>query len=82
MPQELNGWAVVDGHHLHRIFRFPDFVQALDFVNRIGAVAESQNHHPDLLLSWGKVEVTTFTHTANGLTEKDYVLARAIDQLN
>src|SRR4051794_15387965 len=82
MPLEaIKDWAVVDGHHIRRVFRFPDFSQALDFTNRIGAVAEAQGHHPDLLLTWGKVEVTSYTHTTNGLTEKDYTLAAAIDQL-
>jgi 4a-hydroxytetrahydrobiopterin dehydratase len=74
------GWTVVDGHHLYRKYTFPDFVQALAFVNRVGAIAEAQGHHPDLLLGWGKVEITTFTHTTNGLTDKDYVLAAAIDK--
>jgi len=78
---EIRGWEVVDGHHLHKTFRFPDFKTALDFVNRVGAVAEEQNHHPDLLLGWGKVEVTTFTHTSGGLTGRDYKLAAAIDQI-
>jgi 4a-hydroxytetrahydrobiopterin dehydratase len=75
------GWNVVDGHHIHKTFTFPDFVRALAFVNRIGAVAEEQQHHPDLLLGWGKVEVISFTHTVDGLTEKDYLLASAIDQV-
>jgi 4a-hydroxytetrahydrobiopterin dehydratase len=74
------GWTVVDGHRLYRKYTFPDFVQALAFVNRVGAIAEAQGHHPDLLLGWGKVEITTFTHTTNGLTDKDYVLAAAIDK--
>jgi 4a-hydroxytetrahydrobiopterin dehydratase len=72
---------VVGGHHIQKKFSFPDFVTALAFVNRIGAVAEEQQHHPDLLLGWGKVEVTSFTHTVDGLTEKDYALAAAIDQV-
>ncbi len=83
MPEishNLRGWETVEGHHLHKVFTFPDFKTALAFVNRVGAVAEEQNHHPDLLLKWGSVEVTTFTHTANGLTDKDYLLAAAIDR--
>ncbi|MCU1325524.1 MAG: phhB [Bryobacterales bacterium] len=82
MPIEnIKSWTVVDGHHIHKVFRFPDFLKALEFVNRIAVVAEAQNHHPDLLLTWGKVEVTSYTHTADGLTEKDYTLAAAIDGL-
>jgi 4a-hydroxytetrahydrobiopterin dehydratase len=75
-----DGWEVVDGHHLYRKYTFPDFKSALDFVNRAGAIAEEQCHHPDLLLAWGRVEVTTYTHTANGLTGSDYLLAAAIDK--
>jgi len=76
------GWIVVDDHHIQKTYRFPDFAKALEFVNKVGYVAEAQNHHPDILLSWGKVEITTFTHTANGLTEKDFTLAAAIEDLN
>ena len=74
-----DGWQVVNNHHLMRIYKFPDFVQALAFVNRVGAIAESANHHPDIELSWGKVVVKTYTHTSNGITEKDYALAKRID---
>ena len=74
------GWDVVEGHHLHRKYTFPDFRTALDFVNRVGAIAEDQGHHPDISLTWGKVEITTFTHSSGGLTDKDYILAAAIDK--
>ena len=77
----LPEWMVVNGHHLHRLFKFPDFVTALDFVNRAGAVAEEQGHHPDLLLGWGKVEVTIWTHDSDGLTESDFELAAKIGRL-
>jgi 4a-hydroxytetrahydrobiopterin dehydratase len=75
-------WTASSEHHLHRQFRFPDFQQALDFVNRVGAVAEEQGHHPDMLLSWGKVEVTLWTHKIDGLTESDFIMAAKIDRLN
>ena len=74
-------WEVADEHHLHRIFKFPDFKQALNFVNRVGAAAEEQGHHPDILLAWGKAEITLWTHSVNGLTERDFILAAKIDQL-
>jgi len=78
---QLPQWKVVDEHHITRVFTFPDFKQALDFVNRVGAVAEEQGHHPDLLLSWGKVEVTLWTHKVDGLTESDFIMAAKIDAL-
>ena len=78
---QIPGWEAPNDHHLFRVFRFPDFKQALDFVNRVGALAEEQGHHPDLLLAWGKVEVTIYTHKIDGLTESDFVLAAKIDPL-
>ncbi len=74
-------WSVVDEHHLARAYKFPDFKTALAFVNRVGALAEEQGHHPDLLLAWGKVEVTLWTHAVDGLTESDFILAAKIDRL-
>lgn len=74
-------WSIENSHHLRREFRFPDFADALAFVNQVGALAEAEGHHPDLHLSWGKVAVTIWTHKINGLTESDFVLAAKIDAL-
>ena len=74
-------WKVVDEHHIVRSFKFPDFKSALAFVNSVGEVAEQQGHHPDILLGWGKAEITTWTHAVDGLTESDFILAAKIDQL-
>ncbi len=74
-------WKAVNEHHITRTFTFPDFRKALDFVNRVGEVAEQQGHHPDILLTWGKVEVTLWTHKIDGLTESDFIMAAKIDQL-
>lgn len=68
-------WTLVNEHHLEKQFTFKNFVQALDFTNRVGAIAEEQNHHPDILLTWGKVTVTIWTHKIDGLTESDFVFA-------
>jgi 4a-hydroxytetrahydrobiopterin dehydratase len=81
LSHQLPNWEVVNEHHLHRIFKFPDFVKALAFVNRVGAIAEEQGHHPDILLTWGKAEITIWTHAVNGLTESDFILAAKIDNL-
>ena len=78
---ETPDWSVIDEHHLTRTFPFPDFKTALEFVNRVGALAEEQGHHPDILLAWGKAVVTIWTHKINGLTESDFVLAAKIDRL-
>ena len=79
--RQLQNWEIVDSHHLLRVFPFPDFQKALDFVNKVGQVAEQQAHHPDLLLTWGKVEVKIWTHKIDGLTESDFILASKTDQL-
>ena len=74
-----NGWRAVEAHHLDKEYRFPDFVQALAFVNRVGAIAEEQGHHPDIHLTWGKVRIEIWTHKIDGLTESDFVLAAKFD---
>ncbi|MCB9709053.1 MAG: 4a-hydroxytetrahydrobiopterin dehydratase [Myxococcales bacterium] len=80
--RELGGeWQLVDGHHLSKTFAFENFIQALDFVNRVGELAESEGHHPDILLSWGKVRLDIWTHKIDGLTESDFILAAKSDQL-
>jgi len=81
LSHQLPNWNVVDDHHLTRSFKFQDFQKALDFVNRVGAIAEEQGHHPDILLTWGKAEITIWTHKVDGLTESDFILAAKIDQL-
>lgn len=80
--RSVPAWSVSAEHHLRREFKFPDFKQALDFVNRVGALAEEQGHHPDILLAWGKVAVTLWTHKIDGLTESDFIMAAKIDRLN
>lgn len=74
-------WNVLNEHELTRAFKFPDFVTALDFVNRIGKVAEAEGHHPDIELGWGRVGVKIYTHKVDGLTESDFILAAKIDAL-
>ena len=78
---QLEGWTVISEHHLAKRFTFPNFKEGLDFVNRVGAIAEEEGHHPDIFLAWGKVEITIFTHKADGLTESDFVLAAKIDRV-
>jgi 4a-hydroxytetrahydrobiopterin dehydratase len=81
LHSEIPEWDVVDEHHLKRAFTFPDFASALAFVNKVGDVAEKEGHHPDILLSWGKAEVTTWTHSINGLSEGDFILAAKIERI-
>jgi len=81
LAQQISGWNVVEEHHLTKNFKFADFRAALNFVNQAGELAEAQDHHPDIYLAWGKVDVTIWTHKINGLTESDFILAAKIDLL-
>ncbi len=76
-----NGWRVIDGHHLVKEYRFRDFQQALDFTNRVGALAEEVNHHPEVCVTWGRATITIWTHKIDGLTESDFVWAAKADRL-
>ena len=78
--EQLDGWEVIEEHHLRKVFEFKDFREALDFVNRIGELAEEQGHHPDISFGWGRAEVTIWTHKIDGLTESDFILAAKIDK--
>lgn len=73
------GWTVVNEHHLEKEYRFKDFREALEFVNRVGEVAEAEGHHPDIFLTWGKVRLTLWTHSIGGLSENDFILAAKVD---
>jgi len=81
LQKQVDGWNAVEEHHITKTFKFPDFREALRFVNRVGELAEQQGHHPDLYLAWGRVEVKSWTHKIDGLTESDFILAAKIDQL-
>ena len=68
-------WSLDDSGHLSRTFEFDNFVAAIGFANRVGEIAEDQNHHPDLHVGWGKCRVEIWTHKIDGLTESDFFLA-------
>lgn len=74
-------WAAVGETHLERVIETKDFMSAVELVHKIAGEAERQNHHPDIELSWGKVVVRLSTHSAHGLTAKDFKLAKAIDSV-
>lgn len=73
-------WNLVEDHHLEKTYKFKDFKEALDFTNRVGAIAESENHHPDILTAYGKVTVSIHTHKIDGLTESDFVFAAKVER--
>jgi len=75
-------WQVEDRHHLVSTYTFRNFKDALVFTNAIGAVAEHENHHPEITLTWGRVTVRIWTHKIDGLTESDFILAAKISALD
>ena len=77
---KLEGWTLADEQRLEKEYRFPDFREALAYVNRLGEAAERMGHHPDIVLTWGKVKVTLWTHSAGGVTKKDFALAAEADK--
>lgn len=81
LQEQLEGWHVIAEHHLEKNYAFPDFRHALDFTNKVGELAEEQDHHPDIYLAWGKVGIKIWTHKIDGLTESDFILAAKIDAL-
>ena len=74
------GWEVMEDKRLERTFKFKDFKEALEFTNKVGALAEEEGHHPDICLAWGKVVVTLWTHKIDGLHENDFIMAAKIDK--
>jgi 4a-hydroxytetrahydrobiopterin dehydratase len=80
LGQLQSGWRLNAQGHLERLYEFKDFARALEFVNRLGAIAEAEGHHPDLHLSWGKCRAEIWTHKIQGLTESDFYLAAKADR--
>lgn len=77
---ELSGWTDVDEKKITKEYKFKNFKEALAFVNKVGEIAESEGHHPDINLhGWNKVTVTLSTHAIGGLSENDFILASKID---
>ncbi|CAN5456776.1 4a-hydroxytetrahydrobiopterin dehydratase [soil metagenome] len=77
---ELDGWKV-EGKNLKKRFEFKNFSEALDFVNKVGAIAEEKDHHPDIYFGWGYAEFEITTHDVGGLTHNDFELAEEINSI-
>jgi len=75
-----SGWQLNQEGHLERTYPFKNFVQALEFANKVGAIAEAEGHHPDLHIAWGRCKVEIWTHKIQGLTESDFYLAAKADR--
>ena len=78
---ELNGWEVIEEHHLTKHYQFKNFVDAQTFITRVGTLSEEQGHHPDICFGWGYADIKIWTHKIDGLSEGDFILAAKIDRL-
>jgi 4a-hydroxytetrahydrobiopterin dehydratase len=80
LARDVPGWALVDGR-IEEELRFPDFGQAMEFVNRVAGVAAREDHHPDIVISYNKVRLVLSTHKIGGLSRNDFIVAAKIDRL-
>ena len=84
LSPQVPDWFIVEEEeilHLERAFKFKNFVQALDFTNRIGELAEAEDHHPAILTEWGSVKVSWWTHAVRGLHRNDFIMAAKSDRI-
>lgn len=80
--RKLGGeWLIAEDKRLEKEYLFLNFQHALDFTNRVGALAEKVDHHPEICLTWGKVRITIWTHSIHGLSEADFIFAAKCDLL-
>lgn len=74
-------WTLNNLGHLYQKYKFSDFKKAMAFANEIARIAEVENHHPDLKISWGACAIEIWTHKIQGLTESDFILAAKIEKI-
>ena len=80
LTQDVPGWKIEEGNRqLTRTFKFKNFIDALGFTNKVGSIAEKEQHHPSLITDWGKVTVIWWTHKINGLHRNDFIMAAKIN---
>ena len=84
--KKVDGWDVKStkdkNYYLIKNFKFKNFEESLDFTNKVGEIAEQENHHPDISFGWGYCKIKIFTHAIKGLAESDFILAAKIDKLD
>ena len=83
--KKVDGWDVVKNtkeiYFLEKNFKFKNFIESQNFTNKVGEIAEKENHHPDISFGWGYCNIKIFTHAIKGLAESDFILAAKIDQI-
>ncbi|MEK7185448.1 MAG: 4a-hydroxytetrahydrobiopterin dehydratase [Patescibacteria group bacterium] len=82
LSEEIDRWHIIEDKSIEKTFKFADFATALAFVNKVGVIAEAENHHPDIhLTDWNKVMLSLSTQSIGGLSENDFILAAKIDEI-
>lgn len=80
--KRVNEWQLIDEVAIEKIYLFKNFKEAIIFINKVAEIAETEGHHPDILLfGWNKIKLSLSTHSINGLTESDFILASKIDRI-
>lgn len=83
--KKIDGWNVQNNekksYYLIKNFKFKDFIESQNFVNKVGNLAETEGHHPDIFFGWGYCKIKIFTHAIKGLAESDFILAAKIDKI-
>ena len=83
--KKVDGWDVIQNdkkiYFLEKKFKFKNFLESQKFINEVGNIAESQNHHPDIIFGWGYAKIQIFTHKIKGLVESDFILAAKINKI-
>ena len=84
--KKVDGWDVKSNkdksYYLAKDFKFNNFKESQNFINKVGDIAEKENHHPDIFFGWGYCKIKIFTHAIKGLAESDFILAAKIDKIN
>ena len=82
LNKQVDSWMLIDGANLlAKSFRFKNFKQTMEFVNKVATIAEEEGHHPDMTISYGSVTIELMTHAIGGLSENDFILAAKIDEI-
>jgi 4a-hydroxytetrahydrobiopterin dehydratase len=84
--KKVDGWNITKSekkiYFLEKSFKFKNFLESQSFINKVGKISESENHHPDILFGWGYAKISITTHAIEGLSENDFILAAKIDQIS
>ena len=81
LPKLSKGWVVLENKKLRKDFKFKNFVEVMGFVNQVALIAQAEDHHPDMHVSYSKLAIELWTHAVGGLSENDFILAAKIDEL-